>query len=96
MALSPLTRRRWQYFKTNRRGYVSLWIFCILFFLTLGAELISNDNPLMISYEGRWYFPVFKIYQKHTEIFTRKHLIKIQELFQKQKLNKFINLTYNE
>jgi microcin C transport system permease protein len=66
MALSPLTRRRWQYFKTNRRGYVSLWIFCILFFLTLGAELISNDNPLMISYEGRWYFPVFKIYPETT------------------------------
>ena len=62
MALSPLTRRRWEYFKENRRAYFSLWIFGFLFLLTLGAEFISNNKPLLISYQGRLYFPLFKAY----------------------------------
>lgn len=56
--LSPLNRRRWENFKANRRGYWSLWIFAVLFVLSLGAELIANDKPLIVSYQGEILFPV--------------------------------------
>ncbi|MDY8109863.1 ABC transporter permease [Fulvimarina sp. 2208YS6-2-32] len=57
-ALSPLSRRRWQNFKANRRGYWSLWIFLVLFVLTGVAELIANDKPLLVSYNDEFYYPV--------------------------------------
>ena len=56
--LSPLNRRRWENFKANRRGFWSLWIFAVLFMLSLGAELIANDKPLIVSYQGEILFPV--------------------------------------
>ena len=55
--LSP-GRRAWQRFRSNRLGYVSLVIFVVLFGLSLIAEVLSNDNPLLVRYEGRWYVPV--------------------------------------
>ncbi len=55
---SPVNKRRWQNFKGNRRGYWSFWIFLALFFLTLFAEVIANDRPLMVSYNGELLFPV--------------------------------------
>ena len=64
MSLSPLARRRLDRFKQNRRGWWSLWIFLALFALTLGGELVANDKPLMLKYDGQLYFPVFK---RHTE-----------------------------
>jgi len=64
--LSPIARRRWQNFKANRRGYWSLWIFLVLFVLSLFAEFIANDRPLFVSYDGRWYFPVFVSYSETT------------------------------
>ena len=60
--LSPINQRRWQNFKANRRGYISLWVFLFLFVLSLGAEFIANDKPFMIRMEGRTYFPVFVTY----------------------------------
>ena len=59
---SPLNRRRWQNFKSNRRGYWSFWIFLILFFVSLFAEFIANDKPLFIHYDGKNYFPVVFTY----------------------------------
>lgn len=55
-------RRAWHRFKTNRRGYYSLWIFLFLFVLSLFAELLSNDKPLLVKYQDEYYFPVFKFY----------------------------------
>ncbi|SDT99151.1 ABC transporter permease [Halopseudomonas salegens] len=60
--LSPLNQRRFARFKANRRGWWSLHIFMLLFVLSLGAELIANDKPLVMSYESSLYFPVFKRY----------------------------------
>lgn len=60
--LSPLNQRRWQNFKANRRGYWSLWIFGILFALSLVAELVANDKPLIASYQGEILFPVLVDY----------------------------------
>ncbi len=59
--LSPW-QRSWRRFRANRRGYASLWIFSILFVLSLGAELLSNDKPLVVHFEGRYYFPILKNY----------------------------------
>jgi len=55
--LSPLNRRRWQNFTSNRRGYWSLWLFLVLFVVTLFAEFICNDKPYFVSFEGKYYFP---------------------------------------
>jgi len=55
--LSPLNKRRWQTFKANRRGYWSLWIFLVLFILSLFAEFIANDRPVLASYKGEILFP---------------------------------------
>jgi len=62
LRLSPLNRRRWQNFKANRRGYWSFWIFSFLFVVSLFAELIANDRPLLIQYDGHLYFPAFVTY----------------------------------
>ncbi|WP_085598040.1 MULTISPECIES: ABC transporter permease [unclassified Pseudomonas] len=62
MPLSPLGRRRWQRFKSHRRGWWSLWLFLGLFALSLGGELIANDKPLLVACQGQWYFPAFKRY----------------------------------
>ena len=60
--LSPLARRRWKRFKAHRRGIASLWIFLLLLGLSLGAELLSNDKPLLVHYQNALYFPFLKTY----------------------------------
>jgi len=60
--LSPLNQRRWQNFKGNRRGYWALWIFSVLFAISLFSELIANDKPLMVKYDGKLYWPIFISY----------------------------------
>src|SRR5215467_5293770 len=63
---SPLNRRRWQNFKSNRRGYWSFWIFSVLFLVSLFAELIANDRPFLIKYDGHLYWPAFVTYSETT------------------------------
>ncbi|MDH2326459.1 ABC transporter permease [Cereibacter sp. SYSU M97828] len=60
--MSPLYARRWRNFKANRRALWSLWIFAVLFGLSLFAELIANDKPLLVSHNGEWFVPVAKFY----------------------------------
>lgn len=62
MALSPLNQRRWRNFKANRRAFWSLWIFLVLYGITLFAELIANDRPILVKYDGGYYTPVFSFY----------------------------------
>jgi len=57
-ALTPIQQRRLRNFRNNRRGFWSLWVFLAIFGLTLVAELIANDKPLVISYQDTLYFPV--------------------------------------
>ncbi len=66
LRLTPLTRRRLQTFRRNRRAFWSLIVFAILFFVTLFAELIANDKPLLVSYDGGYYFPALKSYPETT------------------------------
>ncbi|TDI62826.1 MAG: ABC transporter permease [Alphaproteobacteria bacterium] len=60
--LTPLNARRLQNFKANRRGYWSLWVFLILFFMSLFAEFIANDKPLLVKFEDQFYYPIFQMY----------------------------------
>src|SRR5450830_244205 len=64
-SLSP-SRRAWLRFKRNRLGYWSLLAFCTLVVLSLFAELISNDRPLLVRYQGETYFPMVKDYSEKT------------------------------
>jgi microcin C transport system permease protein len=66
LAMSPLNRRRWQNFKANRRGYWSFWIFLVLFGVSLFAEFIANDRPLLIRFDGHFYFPAVVTYSETT------------------------------
>ena len=66
MRLSPITRRRFQRFFANRRGTWSLVVFAALFFVSLFAELIANDRPILVRYDGAFYFPIFKSYPETT------------------------------
>ena len=60
--LSPLNQRRWRNFTRNRRAYWSLIIFSILFGLSLFAEFIANDKPIVVNYRGDYYMPIFNFY----------------------------------
>lgn len=63
---NPVYQRQWAAFRANRRGYWSLWIFLALFGLCLCAELIANEKPLLVSFQGDWYFPVVSVYPETT------------------------------
>ena len=60
--LSPINQRRLRNFKANRRGYWSLWIFLFLLLITLPAEFIANDKPLLVKYKDHFYYPVLVDY----------------------------------
>ena len=62
--MSPLNQRRWRNFKANRRAHWSLWIFGVLFGLSLFAELLANDKPLLVSYRGEWHTPFLNFYSE--------------------------------
>jgi microcin C transport system permease protein len=64
--ITPLTARRLRNFRANKRGYWSMWIFLVLFGISLFAEFIANDKPLLVEYEGQLYFPVFVAYPETT------------------------------
>ncbi|MBU1193534.1 MAG: ABC transporter permease [Proteobacteria bacterium] len=60
--LTPINRERWNRFKANKRGYFSLYLFGILFVITLFSELIANDKPLLIYYDSQVYCPLITEY----------------------------------
>ena len=64
--LTPLNRRRLENFRRNRRGWWSLWIFLALFGVSLFAEVIANDRPLLVRYEDSFYVPVLRAYPETT------------------------------
>ena len=64
MWLSPLNQRRWRNFRRNRRALWSLAIFGVIFTLSLFAEFIANDKPILVSYRGEWRMPIFQFYSE--------------------------------
>lgn len=66
MALSPLNQRRWRNFKSNRRAYWSAILFSILFGVSLFAELLANDKPILVRFDGAFYTPIVNFYPETT------------------------------
>ncbi len=64
--VTAITARRFANFKANRRGYISFWIFLFLFVVTLFAEFLANDKPLVVEYDGGVYLPIFRAYPETT------------------------------
>lgn len=62
MALSPLNQRRWRNFKRNRRAYWSLWLFAVLFGISLMAEFVAYDKPILVQFRGSYYTPIWNFY----------------------------------
>ena len=60
--LSPLNQRRWNNFCKNRRALWSLWIFAVIFGLSLFAEFLANEKPIVVNYRGGYYMPIFNFY----------------------------------
>ena len=58
--MNTITKRRIHYFRSNKRGFWSLWIFIFLFFISLIAEIIANDKPLLVIFDKKLYFPIFE------------------------------------
>ncbi|ARJ70128.1 ABC transporter permease [Paracoccus contaminans] len=66
MNLSPLNRRRWRNFRRNRRAFWSLVIFAALFLMSLLAEVIANDKPILVKYRGEYFVPAYRFYPETT------------------------------
>jgi microcin C transport system permease protein len=66
ISISPLNSRRIENFKKNRRGFWSFWIFLAVFFISLGAEMVANDKPYLIRFEGEFYVPALIAYPETT------------------------------
>ena len=66
LQLSRLNQRRLANFRRNRRGFWSFWLFWGLFVLSLPAEFIANDRPLVVRFDGSYYFPVLATYPETT------------------------------
>lgn len=66
MEITPLTRRRLASFRANGRGFWSLWIFLGLFILSLFADFIANEKPILVRYDGAFYLPILKFYPETT------------------------------
>ncbi|HTS90880.1 MAG TPA: ABC transporter permease [Stellaceae bacterium] len=66
LRITPLDRRRLEIFRSHRRGYWSLWIFLACFAVSLFSEFIANDRPLLVSYKGELYYPIFHDYPETT------------------------------
>ncbi len=49
---------KWRKFKASKRGFYAFWMFLTVFFVSLGAEFVANDKPLVVYYDGQWYFPI--------------------------------------
>ena len=90
---NPMTLRRISRFKEMKRAYVSLWILVLLYMVSLGAEVICNNIPLYVRFQGRSYFPVFRFYPEDTFLGNGKqtrpdyHRIKTNPAFMNGKEN---------
>ena len=66
MTLSPLNKRRLDNFKSNKRGWYSFLIFTFLFLVSIFADFIANEKPLLIKYQNQIYLPIINEYAETT------------------------------
>ena len=60
--MNPIMRRRLDAFIRNHRGFWSLWVFLLLLAITVLAEGLANDKPLLVRHDGEWYVPALHSY----------------------------------
>jgi len=79
--MSPMIQTRLQRFRQNRLGFFCLILFSLIFVVSLAANLIANEKPLLVKYQQSFYFPVFKSYPEttfggvfETEAVSRNHI----------------------
>lgn len=89
LQLSPLNQRRFAHFKANKRGWYCLWIFITLFIISLGAEIIANDKPLVLRYDNQWYFPIFVRYNE--DVFSNQQPLPLEANYKGPYIQNAIN-----
>ena len=85
--MNERVRQRWNKFKANRRGFYAFIVFCVVFVLTSMADFIANDKPIVVRYDGQWYFPVFRQYPETTFGGTFKTMADYKDPYLQKKIN---------
>lgn len=88
MRLSPLNQRRWAQFKSNKRGYYSLWVFITVTLISFSASFIANETPLLVYYKGQLYSPMLKDYPETIFGGTFETSTQYREAFIQENINK--------
>ena len=85
--MNERTRQRWNKFKANRRGFYAFVVFCVVLVLTSMADFIANDKPIVIRYNGEWYFPIFRQYPETVFGGTFKTTADYKDPYLQKKIN---------
>ena len=85
--MNERTRQRWNKFKANRRGFYAFVVFCVVLVLTSMADFIANDKPIVIRYNGEWYFPIFRQYSETVFGGTFKTTADYKDPYLQKKIN---------
>lgn len=85
--MNERTKQRWNKFKANRRGFYAFIVFCIVLVLTSMADFIANDKPIVVRYDGEWYFPIFRQYPETTFGGTFKTTADYKDPYLRKKIN---------
>lgn len=85
--MNERAKQRWNKFKANRRGFYAFIVFCVVLVLTSMADFIANDKPIVVRYDGSWYFPIFRQYPETTFGGTFKTTADYKDPFLQKKIN---------
>lgn len=85
--MNERAKQRWNKFKANRRGFYAFVVFCVVFILTLMADFIANDKPVIVRYDGNWYFPIFRQYSETVFGGTFKTTADYKDPYLQKKIN---------
>lgn len=85
--MNERTKQRWNKFKANRRGFYAFIVFCVVLALTSMADFIANDKPIVVHYDGKWYFPIFRQYPETTFGGTFKTMADYKDPYLQKKIN---------
>ena len=85
--MNERARQRWNKFKANKRGFYAFIVFCVVFVLTLAADFIANDKPVVVRYDGEWYFPIFRQYPETVFGGTFKTAADYKDPYLQKKIN---------
>ena len=86
--MTPLAKKRWHLFKSQKRAYWSLILFVFIFVVSLFSEFIANDKPIFVWYRGEAYFPIFQNYTDKTFGGSLPTYADYRDNFTKEEINK--------